>query len=84
MRQEGLRVKGRRRFRPTTTDSPHPHPVAANVLARRFAVIAIGEVNRVWAGDITYIPTREGWLLLGRHPGLGEPPSNWLVDARDT
>ncbi len=27
MRQEGLRVKVRRRFRPTTTDSRHPHPV---------------------------------------------------------
>lgn len=25
---------------------------------------AVGGVNRVWASDITYIPTREGWLFL--------------------
>ena len=64
MRQEGLRVKVRRRFRPTTTDSRHPHPVAANVLARRFGVTEIEARNRVWASDITYVPTREGWLYL--------------------
>lgn len=64
MRAEGLRVKGGRRFRPQTTDSRHPHPVAANVLARRFSVKEIGAINQVWAGDITYVPTREGWLYL--------------------
>ena len=64
MREEGLRVKVRHRSRPTTTDSRHPHPVAENVLARRFAVTEIACVNRVWAGDITYVPTREGWLYL--------------------
>ncbi len=64
MRAEGLRVKVRRRFRPQTTDSRHPHPVAENVLARRFAPQQIATTNRVWAGDITYIPTREGWLYL--------------------
>jgi len=64
MRQAGLRVKVRRRFRPLTTDSKHSHRVAPNVLARRFGVKAIGQINQVWAGDITYIPTREGWLYL--------------------
>lgn len=64
MRAEGLRVKVRRRGRPQTTDSRHPHPVAENVLARRFSVKEITAPNRVWAGDITYVPTREGWLYL--------------------
>ncbi len=64
MREAGLRVKVRRRFRPTTTDSKHSHRVAGNVLARRFSVKEIERVNQVWAGDITYIPTREGWLYL--------------------
>lgn len=64
MRQDGLRVKVRRRWRPQTTDSQHPHRVADIVLARRFAVAEIGVTNRVWAGDITYVPTREGWLYL--------------------
>lgn len=64
MREEGLRVRARRRARPTTTDSRHSHPVAENVLARRFSVEEIGAINQVWAGDITYVPTREGWLYL--------------------
>ena len=64
MRQEGLRVKVRRRMRPATTDSKHAHRVAPNLLDRRFAVTEIAATNRVWAGDITYVPTREGWLYL--------------------
>ena len=64
MREAGLRVKARRRRRPTTTDSKHTHRVAPNLLDRRFAVTEIEAVNRVWAGDITYVPTREGWLYL--------------------
>jgi len=52
-----------RRFR-KTTDSDHGHPVAKNVLARAFDVKQIAQTNHVWAGDITYVPTREGWLYL--------------------
>ena len=36
MREAGIRSKTSRKFRVTTTDSNHPHPVAANVLARDF------------------------------------------------
>ena len=61
MRCAGIRAKGRRRFR-LTTDSRHGHPVAPNVLARQCAVDAIPGLNRVWASDITYVPTHEGWL----------------------
>lgn len=64
MRQEGLRVKVRRRMRRATTDSKHTHGVAPNLLDRRFAVTEIEATNRIWAGDITYVPTREGWLYL--------------------
>jgi putative transposase len=64
MREAGLRVKAGRRRRPRTTDSDHPHRVAPNVLARRFSVAEIGGLNRAWAGDITYVPTRAGWLYL--------------------
>lgn len=56
---------GRRRRRGrTTTDSRHAHPVAANVLDRQFDVAAMAGGDRVWAGDITYLATREGWLYL--------------------
>lgn len=53
----------RRQFR-KTTNSQHALPIAPNVLAREFNVEMIGAPNRVWAGDITYIQTREGWLYL--------------------
>ena len=52
-----------RRFQ-KTTHSNHKLPIAENILARQFDVTKIGTTNRVWAGDITYIPTREGWLYL--------------------
>ncbi len=63
MRLAAIRAKKRRRFRVTTT-SKHEHPIAPNVLERRFLVSGVASPNRVWIGDITYIPTREGWLYL--------------------
>ena len=63
MRRAGLQAKSARPFR-TTTQSDHPHAVAPNVLDRQFAVATIERPNRVWAADITYIPTRQGWLYL--------------------
>ena len=44
-----------------TTDSNHDRPVAEDVVNRRFEPAA---ANEVWTADITYIPTREGWLYL--------------------
>ncbi|MBI4695230.1 MAG: IS3 family transposase [Gammaproteobacteria bacterium] len=61
MREEGLQGKSKGRRRPRTTDSRHARPVAENVLERRFAVTS--EVP-AWVSDITYVPTREGWLYL--------------------
>jgi putative transposase len=60
MRRDGLRGRIRRRFR-RTTDSNHALPVAPNTLNRQFAVDA---PDRVWAGDITYIRTQNGWGYL--------------------
>jgi transposase InsO family protein len=67
MRQEGIAARGRRRFR-GTTDSAHELPVAPNLLDRAFAVEGL---DTVWAGDITYVPTREGWLYLAVLLDLG-------------
>jgi putative transposase len=63
MRQDGLRARVPRGWRPTTTDSAHAHPVAPNLLDRQFDVHGVG-LNRVWVSDITYVPTRSGWLYL--------------------
>jgi putative transposase len=60
MRLEGLQGRLRRRFRTTTVSDPAAVP-AVNHLARRFTVAA---PNRVWAADITAIPTGDGWLYL--------------------
>ena len=60
MREAGLVGVPARRFR-VTTRSDHAQPVAPNRLARQFAV---AQPNRVWATDVTYLWTEEGWLYL--------------------
>jgi putative transposase len=60
MSANGIRSKQKRKF-VATTDSKHDLPVAENILAREFSV---GEPDKVWVSDITYIPTDEGWLYL--------------------
>ncbi len=61
MRDDGLRAKKPRRFR-VTTESSHAHRPAPNVVGREFSVGP--RPNEVWAADLTYLPTREGWLYL--------------------
>jgi putative transposase len=67
MGEAGLTAKGRRRFR-VTTDSAHAWPVAANRLARQFAV---PHPHMVWAADITALWTRAGWCYLAVVLDLG-------------
>ena len=61
MQKHSIRARGKRRFRVLTSDSKHSLPIAPNVLDRKFSV---GSPNQVWVGDLTYIPTAEGWLFL--------------------
>lgn len=60
MREDDLTGQAPRRFR-KTTDSAHNLPVAENVVDRNFNPEG---PNRVWASDISYIRTWEGWLYL--------------------
>ena len=60
MQRHGIRARGKRRFK-VTTDSRHDLPISPNLLNRQFTV---SEPDKVWAGDITYIATDEGWLFL--------------------
>ena len=61
MQKHSIQARGKRRFRVLTSDSKHDLPIAPNVLDRKFSV---GAPNQVWVGDLTYIPTGEGWLFL--------------------
>lgn len=52
----------RRKTYKCTTNSNHKNPIAPNLLGRNFSSFALP--NQAWVGDITYIPTGEGWLYL--------------------
>lgn len=60
MRALGLRARQKKAFKPRTTDSNHPHPIAPN----RLAGIKANAPNEVWVSDITYVSTRQGWVYL--------------------
>jgi transposase InsO family protein len=60
MRENAIRAKTVKKWR-ATTNSSHTLPVAENTLNRAFSAHA---PDRVWAGDITYLWTDEGWLYL--------------------
>jgi putative transposase len=60
MRASKLRGVQRGVFRPQTTQSADRIP-APNLLLRRKTSLVPG---RVWVADITFIPTKEGWLYL--------------------
>jgi len=61
MREQGLRAKQKRRFRPRTTNSNHPLPIAENWLAK---VPAPDRPGQIWQSDFTCLETAEGWLYL--------------------
>lgn len=61
LKQLGLFVKMKRRFKVMTTDSNHNLPIAPNILNRDFYASI---PDKKYVGDITYIPTSEGWLYL--------------------
>jgi transposase InsO family protein len=58
MKIAGIGVKKKRRYK-STTDSNHNLEVAPNLLNRNFKS---KQANECWVSDITYVPTREGWL----------------------
>jgi putative transposase len=60
MREEGFLAAPRKRFK-VTTHSEHILDIAKNMIDRQFS---IKTPNTVWATDITYVRTWEGWLYL--------------------
>jgi transposase InsO family protein len=82
MRDNDVRAKTARKFRCRTTDSNHALPVADNVLDRQFDPDG---PNEAWVADITYVPTREGWLYLAVVEDLfSRMVVGWSMDATMT
>ena len=61
MRQERLVGRQKKRYRVRTTDSNHDQPIAPNRLAQ---LPRASRPNQIWAGDITYVATAQGWVYV--------------------
>jgi transposase InsO family protein len=62
MKQANLRGRTPKRWKKTTI--PDPAAAARADLIRRNFTVDASSVNSRWCGDITYVPTWEGWLYL--------------------
>ena len=81
MRLRGLRAKQVRRYKSTTRRNKKD-PVAPNLLKRDFSTV---RPDQKWLTDITYIPTREGWLYLAAVLDLyGRRIVGWAMSDRMT
>ncbi len=60
MKEAGIEVRHKKKFK-VTTNSNHKLPLFENLLERQFDV---EQPNQVFASDITYVWTQEGWLYL--------------------
>lgn len=61
MKKLGLSCRNKRRFRVLTTNSNHTYAIAPNRIQQDFYT---STPDQMYVGDITYIPTQEGWLYL--------------------
>lgn len=61
MRDNGIKAKHERKYKPACTDSAHKMAVADNLLNRQFER---SQPNQAWVSDTTYVWTAEGWLYL--------------------
>lgn len=64
MRENKIQGAGKKRFKVVTTDSNHNLPLADRVFKTENAPELVEKPNQYWGGDITYIPTAQGWLYL--------------------
>jgi len=58
MKENSIRAAVKKRRFKRTTDSRHHYALAANLL------IGPRQTEKIWASDITFVPTSEGWLYV--------------------
>ncbi len=63
MAQDGLQGRQKRQTKKTTIPGAETSPLWTDLVSRDFAP-ANRPINTVWAGDITYLRTQEGWAYL--------------------
>ncbi|MGH7221129.1 MAG: IS3 family transposase [Nitrospiraceae bacterium] len=81
-RLAGIVALRRRRYVRTVQVRQHETPAIPNRLNQQFAVSAR---NRVWAGDLTFVPTRTGWLTVAVLLDLySRRIVGWAMSARQT
>jgi len=81
MKKLNLIVKQRTAYK-VTTQRKHSDAVAANLLNQNFNPVAL---NEVWAGDVTYLKTGEGWMYLAVVMDLySRRIVGWHIDKRMT
>lgn len=81
MRKLKLNVSQRRAYK-VTTKRNHSDSVADNLLNQNFNPVA---ANEIWAGDITYLKTAEGWMYLAIVMDLySRRIVGWHIDKRMT
>lgn len=81
MRKLNLVVKQRMAYK-VTTQRDERHTAALNLLNMNFNPVA---PNQVWAGDITYLRTGEGWMYLSIVMDLySRRIVGWAIDKRMT
>lgn len=82
MKKLGFNSKNKRRFRVLTTNSNHNYAISPNRLQQDFYST---NINQIYVGDITYIPTKEGWLYLATVIDLySRRVVGWSMDANMT
>lgn len=64
MKEHGIKGVGKKKYKPITTTSNHDLPVAERIFKTEMRHEQVTKPNQYWGGDITYVPTNEGWLYL--------------------
>lgn len=81
MKVHSIRSTRKGKFK-ATTNSNHKLPVAPNLLGQDFSTDA---PDQTWVADITFIPTREGWLYLATVMDVyTRMIVGWAMDSRMT